>query len=72
MQTAFALAGNGELVQLHADQLFSCSSMLLYQPLDADDPLRHTSTTSTAHWEEWCSEMDGFGGLVMLAASLIG
>jgi len=24
-----------------------------------------------ANWEEWCSGMDSFGGLVMLAASLI-
>ncbi|KAB8219827.1 hypothetical protein BDV33DRAFT_191739 [Aspergillus novoparasiticus] len=26
----------------------------------------------SATWEEWCSGMDGLGGLVMLAASLIG
>lgn len=24
-----------------------------------------------ADWEEWCSGMDSFGGLIMLAASLI-
>ncbi|KAK3196100.1 hypothetical protein K4F52_000968 [Lecanicillium sp. MT-2017a] len=28
-------------------------------------------SSSTAKWNEWCSGMDGIGGLVMLAASLI-
>jgi hypothetical protein len=41
-----------------------------------------TTTTTTSEgevntaaaaelWEEWCTGIDGFGGLVMLAASLI-
>ncbi|KAE8361121.1 hypothetical protein BDV27DRAFT_148096 [Aspergillus caelatus] len=30
------------------------------------------TTRGSANWERWCSGMDGLGGLVMLAASLIG
>jgi hypothetical protein len=30
------------------------------------------ATRSSAQWEDWCSGMDGMGGLVMLAASLVG
>lgn len=65
-QAAFGLAATGELVKLNEGQLYCSDAVLLYKPLDAKIPSR-----STAHWEEWCSGMDGFGGLVMLAASLI-
>lgn len=58
VQTAFALAANGELVKLDEGQLFCSDEALLYKPLGTN-------------WEEWCSGMDGFGGLVMLAASLV-
>ncbi|KAJ5574343.1 uncharacterized protein N7459_008770 [Penicillium hispanicum] len=58
----FGLAANGELVGLGEDQVY-CSHAVL---LDESAPTR-----STASWEEWCSGMDGLGGLVMLAASLI-
>lgn len=66
-QTAFALAANGELVKLNDYQSYCSNQVLLCKSLDASMPSR-----STAHWEEWCSGMDGFGGLVMLAASLVG
>jgi hypothetical protein len=62
-QTAFGLAANGELVKLNEGQLSCSDAVLLYESLDV--------RTSSANWEEWCSGMDGFGGLVMLAASLI-
>lgn len=29
-------------------------------------------TRSTSDWEEWGSGMNGLGGLIMLAASLVG
>jgi hypothetical protein len=60
-QTAFGLAANGELVQLDEGQRYCSDAVLLYNPADL----------GTASWEEWCSGMDGFGGLVMLAASLM-
>ena len=66
VQTAFGLAANGELVKLDEGQLYCRDAVLLHKCLDARTPSR-----STANWEEWCSGMDGFGGLVMLAASLI-
>jgi hypothetical protein len=66
VQTDFALAADGELVKMDEGQLYCGESMLLYQPLD-----HLKSSDSTEYWEEWCSGMDGFGGLVMLAASLV-
>ena len=66
-QTSFGLAVNGELVKLDEDQIYCRDTVLPQEPLDAGTPSR-----STANWEEWCSGMDGFGGLVMLAASLVG
>ena len=65
-QIAFALAANGELVTLSENQLYCGDSVILYKSLDVGIPEK-----SSAHWEEWCSGMDGFGGLVMLAASWI-
>jgi len=65
-QTDFGLAANGELVKLNEYQLYCGGEVLLYKSLDARTPSR-----SNDNWEEWCSGMDGFGGLVMLAASLI-
>lgn len=64
-QNDFGLTANGELVKLDESQL-SCSGVVpLHESLDA-----RTASRSTQNWEEWCSGMDGFGGLVMLAASL--
>ena len=65
IQSAFALAANGELVKLDEDQLYCSSTVLLYKSVDTRNP------STTSNWEEWCSGMDGFGGLIMLAASLI-
>ena len=66
IETAFGLAANGELVKIDEGQLFCSDAVLRYKSLDASAPLG-----STANWEDWCSGMDGFGGLVMLTASLI-
>ena len=63
-QTAFGLAASGDLVILEKDQIHC---------IDAETGESfNTRTTSKniANWEEWCSGMDSFGGLVMLAASL--
>ena len=78
--TAFALAASGDLVKLddssiHCPHASSNHARLLYTTLDAN-PTTSSSSNPTksgriSNWEEWCSGMDGFGGLVMLAASLI-
>ncbi|KAI9708235.1 MAG: hypothetical protein M1820_004189 [Bogoriella megaspora] len=65
-QTAFGLAANGELIKVEDGQIHCKDPVLLNTPAGATDP-----PTNTANWEEWCSGMDGFGGLVMLAASLV-
>ena len=65
-QTAFALTANGELVKLEERQPCYTGTVLLYKPSEA-----WTRPGTTSPWEEWCSGMDGFGGLVMLTASLI-
>lgn len=66
-QTDFGLAANGELVKLEEGQIYCSGAALLYQSPDTRTPSR-----STANWKDWCSGMDGFGGLVMLAASFLG
>ncbi len=65
-QTDFGLAANGDLVQLQPGQSYCHHAMLLYKSPDSKD-----SSGSPDNWEEWCSGMDGFGGLIMLAASFI-
>lgn len=66
VQTAFGLAASGELVKLDEGQPLPCNVKQLHESMDA-----RTYSRSPASWEEWCSGMDGFGGLIMLAASLV-
>jgi len=66
-QTVLGLATNGELVRLDEGEASPGSPLLLLH----DSIYNRTSSRRTASWEEWCSGMDGMGGLVMLAASLI-
>jgi hypothetical protein len=65
VQTDFGLAANGELVKVDQGRYCGDASPV-HNSLGAK-----TSSRSTGDWEEWCSGMDGLGGLVMLAASLI-
>ena len=65
-KTDFALAASGELVRLAEGYLYCGSAATLNQSLAA-----RTSSMGTENWQEWCLGMDGFGGLVMLTASLI-
>lgn len=61
----FGLTDDGELVKLD-----------LYLEKSDETPCPEQlesakfSPRSSTNWEEWCSGMDGFGALVMLAASL--
>jgi hypothetical protein len=66
MQTTFGLATNGDLVQLNETQLHNNTAMLSTTVSTAG-----TSSDNSGNWEEWCSGMDSFGGLVMLAASFV-
>jgi hypothetical protein len=66
MKTTLGLAANGELVRLDESQGSGGDVVLLQKYLNA-----RTSSRRIVDWEEWCSGMDGMGGLVMLAASLI-
>jgi hypothetical protein len=66
-KTTFGLAANGELVTLNEGQLYGCNGLLSYKSLDAVA----SSSGAVANWVEWCAGMDGLGGIVMLAASLI-
>lgn len=66
VQISFGLATDGDIVKLDESRL-SCNDAWLPSPsLDSKTPSR-----STASWDEWCVGADGFGGIVMLAASLI-
>ncbi|KAG2170740.1 hypothetical protein VTO58DRAFT_110979 [Aureobasidium pullulans] len=66
IQDSFALAANGELVKLDQGQLYCSNGELRYRLSTNNSP-----ASSATNWEYWCSGMDGLGGLVMLAASLI-
>ena len=66
IQTSFGLAANGDLVRVDEGRLGCSDAVLLHKSSDG-----RSLSRSTANWEEWCSGMDGFGGLVMLAASLV-
>lgn len=65
-RTAFGLAANGELVRLDEGQVYCGDAALGYRGLGDGMGGRKVE-----EWEEWCAGMDGFGGLVMLAASLV-
>ncbi|KAL4959926.1 uncharacterized protein BDV14DRAFT_212080 [Aspergillus stella-maris] len=69
-RTAFGLATNGELVKLNSSkgrgEMGHRDTMLSHMALDT-----MTVSRSATGWEEWCSGMDGLGGLIMLVASLV-
>jgi hypothetical protein len=65
-QTDFALAASGELVKLAKGYVYCGDAATLDKSLNA-----RTSLMGAENWQEWCLGMDGFGGLVMLTASLI-
>ncbi|KAE9369668.1 hypothetical protein N431DRAFT_427836 [Stipitochalara longipes BDJ] len=66
-RTEFGLAANGELVTLDEGAIYCGDAAFLNKPLDGKSLSRRTE-----NWGEWSSGMDGFGGLVMLAASFVG
>lgn len=59
----FGLAKGGGLVRL-GDGVQD--AVLVHTAITSESPSR-----TSVSWAEWCSGMDGFGGLVMLAASLV-
>lgn len=67
LQTAFGLAANGDLVKVEDCRLY-CGDVAVMRSKSSDERL---PVIVNADWEEWCSGMDGLGGLVLLAASLV-
>ncbi|KAK4865397.1 hypothetical protein LT330_009508 [Penicillium expansum] len=63
VQTEFGLTGSGDLVKLGENHR---GTVMVHTSITENNPAR-----TTASWEEWCEGMDGFGGLVMLAASMV-
>lgn len=61
-QVEFGLASTGDLVRLGQDR---SEEVLVHTAITSQTPMR-----TSANWEEWCEGMDGFGGIVMLAASM--
>ncbi|PYH43074.1 uncharacterized protein BP01DRAFT_301762 [Aspergillus saccharolyticus JOP 1030-1] len=61
--TTFGMAVDGELVRISQNDI-SCYGGVIVQ--------NTSSNRQIANWEDWCSGMDDMGGLVMLAASLVG
>ena len=65
LQPTFGLAANGDLVRMDEGQLHPADAVLHLRSYD-----QTTSSWAAANWEDWCSGMDAFGGLIMLAAAL--
>ncbi|KAI1173026.1 hypothetical protein F4777DRAFT_477916 [Nemania sp. FL0916] len=70
IQLSFGLCADGEIAALDESRLSCADTWLVYRSTD-DDAKAKTPPRSAVGWEEWCTGIDGFGGLVMLAASLI-
>ncbi|CAH0045679.1 unnamed protein product [Clonostachys solani] len=66
VQTSFALFANGELVNMAQAPLRVPDWRRDRELLNAE-----SQPGNAANWNEWCSGMDEFGSLVMLAASSI-
>lgn len=60
-EPVFGLPATGDLVKLSESRIHCGRSWMSTD-----------NSNDTANWEEWCSGMDSLGGLVMLAASLVG
>ena len=67
LSTAYGLATNGDLIRVDGGRV-DCGDG---SSLRSDKGPVSTLKRSTVEWEEWCAGMDGLGGLVMLAASLV-
>lgn len=65
IQPPFGLTKNGQVVKLHELEPNQMHS------LPESYTLNVSKSDSAENWEEWCSGMDGLGGIIMLAASLI-
>ena len=64
---AYGLAADGDLVRLDGGRV-DCGEQSI---LGSEQALVSTVKGKKVGWEEWCADMDGLGGLVMLAASLV-
>ncbi|KAI5360705.1 hypothetical protein Slin15195_G086210 [Septoria linicola] len=66
---AYAMAKTGGLVRLTD---VTSSPLLDHTELTYEYEMLGAATTrGTASWEEWLADMDGFGGLIVLAASMM-
>ena len=72
-QISYALAVDGEIIKLDQGRLSCRDAWLPYAPSDKE-PASQIHNNRSRHcsnwWAEWCSGMDGMGGLIMLVASL--
>jgi len=73
-QIRYALSSDGDLVKLDQETVQPTSSDMVqhhgqWHYNQWND--RPTTTRTVVDWKEWCSGMDDFGGLVMLAASFL-
>ncbi|EFX03774.1 hypothetical protein CMQ_702 [Grosmannia clavigera kw1407] len=72
VQSEYGLTANGDLVRMYASQDYcNGESRLMYETIDERSMAPSSSHKSSDVWEDWCSGMDEFGGLVMLAAVVL-
>ncbi|OOQ83247.1 hypothetical protein PEBR_36153 [Penicillium brasilianum] len=65
IKPAFGLTKNGQVVKLGELEPNRMHT------LPGSFSLNVSQSESAENWEEWCSGMDGLGGIIMLAASLV-
>lgn len=66
-QTVVALATSGELIEVNRAEITRCGPPIKLHNTAESGPYLHNKVG----WDEWCSGMDGLGGLVMMASALV-
>ena len=66
---AYGLATDDSLVKFREGQLYGHEAVMV---IPATEKGLVVPERKGANWEEWCAGMDGLGGLVILAANLVG
>lgn len=66
-QTVVALTASGELIEVNQTQIPQCGRFIRLPNTAGVGPNLYNKVS----WDEWCSGMDGLGGLIMLASALV-
>jgi len=73
MDREFGLATTGDLVRIEEGQVYCGAGQgrIKYEVLGGIRRDGRGDGGNDGNWEEWCTGMDGLGGLVVLAATMV-